>query len=114
MRDERCVYLTIDNIEISFSWKMFAFCDMAPYNLIEADRLFICAYCLSHQGPKTSVCMYETTQRSIPKGGDLHTFRRENVKSHMSFSSSFGPVSTSGIIIKLTRSETYLVVDSML
>jgi hypothetical protein len=65
---------------------------------VEVDRRFRGAYYLHHQGDKwslwlfsddgvrtseTSVYLYETKRRYIPKSYYLHTRHRENMKSHM-------------------------------
>jgi hypothetical protein len=45
------------------------------------DRRFRGACCLHHQGDETSVDIYLTTRQYIPEDSELHTRRRENVKS---------------------------------
>jgi hypothetical protein len=45
---------------------------------------------------ETSVDFYETTRRNIPEACNLHTRRRENLKSHcLSFNSAFKTVKQS-------------------
>jgi hypothetical protein len=55
--------------------KMDVFWDVAPYSLVEVNRHFGGTSCLHHQG--------ETTWRNIPEDSQLHTRRRENLKSHL-------------------------------
>jgi hypothetical protein len=62
----------------------------APSSLVKVYQCFRSAYCLHHQGEiveavstyKTSVNFYQTTQRYNPEDNNLHTRRRENLKSH--------------------------------
>jgi hypothetical protein len=53
--------------------KMIAFWDIAPCSLVEVDRRFRGAYCLRH-------C--PDGDYFNPEGCNLHTRRRENLKSH--------------------------------
>jgi hypothetical protein len=52
------------------SVKMAVFWDVAPCSLVETDRHFRDAYCLYHQG-----------YRNIQENSQLHTRRREKLKS---------------------------------
>jgi hypothetical protein len=69
--------------------KMTVFRIVAPCSLVEVHRRFRSACCLYHQGDdaantfETSVNFYQATRRNNPEDSNLHTRRRENLKSHM-------------------------------
>jgi hypothetical protein len=65
--------------------KTRAFWDIAPWGL-GVERRFRGAYCLHHQGHSSpwrwrQYASIETTCHYIPDGSNLHTCRRENLKS---------------------------------
>jgi hypothetical protein len=51
---------------------MTAFWDNAQCSLIEVDRRFGGAYCLHHQGDKTSVNFYETVTFQVLTAGSMN------------------------------------------
>jgi hypothetical protein len=53
--------------------------------LVENDRLIIRTLVMAVSTSETSVNFYETAQRNIPEDSNLHTSRRENLKSQQSF-----------------------------
>jgi hypothetical protein len=61
---------------------MTAFWDIAPCNLIEVDRRFRGAYCLHHHGDHRLFQLLRDYTAQIPQDCQLHTRRRENLKSH--------------------------------
>jgi hypothetical protein len=75
--------------------KFRVFWDVAPC-IHDVQRRFKGAYCLHHQGDSFFVLMMEavrtsetsfnfnvTTRRYIPEKSKLHTYRHENLKSHI-------------------------------
>jgi hypothetical protein len=54
---------------------------IAPCSLVEVYRRFI-AIALMMEAASTSVYFYQTTRRNNPEDSQLHTRRRENLKSH--------------------------------
>jgi hypothetical protein len=63
--------------------KMRVFWDVVPCSHVGVDRRFRGAYCLHHQGPETSINFSVTTWHYIPEDSHLHTYRRENLNSHI-------------------------------
>jgi hypothetical protein len=85
--------------------KVRAFWDIAPCSVVEVDlRLKVHTASIIRgmmeavRTSETSVCSNETTWRNIPKGSNLHTYRRENLKSHMFLSGFVVEISYSYII----------------
>jgi hypothetical protein len=63
--------------------KFRVFWDVLPCSQFDVDRRFIGAYCLHRQGDCRSVDVELRTRQYIPEDSELHTRRRENLKSHI-------------------------------
>jgi hypothetical protein len=72
--------------------KISVFWFVAPCSLVEVYQRFRGPCCLHHQGDSTSetlVNFYQTTRCYNPEDSNLHTHRRENLKSYLNFLTSF-------------------------
>jgi hypothetical protein len=56
--------------------------EQSPFQKLIVTQLLIALMIEAASAPETSVNFYQTTRRNIPQESHLHTFRRENLKSH--------------------------------